>query len=407
MGPSFSEDRRDKQLEAIFRAQAADLYRFILRQVHEAALAEDLTSAVFLKALRWLEQGRSQESVRGWLFATARSLIADYWREHAQLALLPLEAAVETPVPAEASEAQMQSLQARIQRLLDGLPARERNILTLRYFQGYSAAEIGEVLGISANHVRVLQFRALRRAALLEAEERSSSMTAPGLPYDEAAQHVLDYTKDEARGFHHHYMGTEHLLLGLLREGSAPGAALLIQHGITLEKMRSGIAFILGRMNAARSSPAPQPMPAAPVEEPGFTARTQHVLEMAGEEAQRRGKPAISPQDMLLAILREGQGVAAMLLQVSAVRWQQVGDTLQISVIPDDEGKPVAVAADLQASLQQHPDEQRFFERLSGLKQQQLSDMVARAEGADAKQAQVERIITMLRQARQSHQQNR
>src|SRR5262252_8276013 len=111
MEPSFSEeDTRDAQLEAIFRAQVADLYRYILRQVHEAALAEDLTSAVFLRALRWLEQRRSQESVRGWLFATARSLIADYWREHAQLALLPLEMAEDTPMPAEASEAQMQSL---------------------------------------------------------------------------------------------------------------------------------------------------------------------------------------------------------------------------------------------------------------------------------------------------------
>lgn len=407
MGPSSSEeDKRDAQLEAIFRAQAADLYRYILRQVHEAALAEDLTSAVFLRALRWLEQGRSQESVRGWLYATARSLIADYWREHAQLALLPLEAAEETPMPAEASETQMQSLQARIQRLLDGLPARERDILTLRYFQGYSAAEVGEVLGISANHVRVLQFRALRRAALLEAEERSGPMTAPSLPYNEAAQRVLEYTKDEARSFNHNYMGTEHLLLGLLREGSAPGAALLTQHGITLEKMRSGITFIIGRMHAAQPGITLQATPDTSNEAPGFTARTQHVLEMASEEAQRLGEPAISPQEMLLAILREGQGVAAMLLQVSGVRWQQVGDTLQISIIPDDEGKPVAVPADLQAALQQHPDEQRLFEQLSGFKQQQLIDWVAHAEGADAKQAQVTRILDMLRHARQSHQQN-
>src|SRR6185437_3089016 len=143
MEPSFPEgDARDSQLEAIFRAQAADLYRFIYRQVREAAIAEDLTSAVFLKALRWLQQSRSQESVKGWLYATARSLIADYWREHAQLSLAPLAAAEDLPMLADASDAQAQSLQARIQRLLDALPARERDILTLRYFQGYSAAEM-------------------------------------------------------------------------------------------------------------------------------------------------------------------------------------------------------------------------------------------------------------------------
>jgi RNA polymerase sigma-70 factor (ECF subfamily) len=207
MEPSFAEeDTRDAHLEAIFRAQAADLYHYIVRQVHEAALAEDLTSAVFLKALRWLEQDRSKESVKGWLYATARSLVADYWREHAQLPQVSLEAAEDVPMQPDASEAQMQSLQARIQHLLDGLPARERDILTLRYFQGYSAAEIGAVLGISANHVRVLQFRALRRAALLEAQERSGPVTSPTLPYNEQAQRVLGLTKEEARRFKHNYM---------------------------------------------------------------------------------------------------------------------------------------------------------------------------------------------------------
>src|SRR5579871_255225 len=128
MEPLFSdEDRRDAQLEAIFRTHFADLYRYIYRQVREAAIAEDLTSAVFLRALRWLQQSRSQESVKGWLYATARSLIADYWREHVQLPLVPLEAAEDLPMLADASEAEVQSLQARLQRLLDALPARERD----------------------------------------------------------------------------------------------------------------------------------------------------------------------------------------------------------------------------------------------------------------------------------------
>ena len=102
MEPSFSEeDRRNAQLEAIFRTHFADLYRYIYRQVHHAVIAEDLTSAVFLKALRWLQQDRSQESVKGWLYATARSIIADYWHEHMQIHLLPLEAVEEMPVQKE------------------------------------------------------------------------------------------------------------------------------------------------------------------------------------------------------------------------------------------------------------------------------------------------------------------
>jgi RNA polymerase sigma factor (sigma-70 family) len=135
MEPSFSEeeDRRDAQLEVIFRTHVADLYRYIYRQVHHAVIAEDLTSAVFLKALRWLQQDRSPESVKGWLYATARSIMADYWREHAQIEFLPLEAVEEMPLLSEESDEQMQPLQARIQRLLEGLTSRERDILTSKW----------------------------------------------------------------------------------------------------------------------------------------------------------------------------------------------------------------------------------------------------------------------------------
>src|SRR6185437_2250346 len=134
MEPSFPEEEtRDSQLEAIFRAQAADLYRFIYRQVREAAIAEDLTSAVFLKALRWLQQDRSSESVKGWLYATARTIIADYWHERTQIHLLPLEAVEEMPMLSDESDEQIRPLQAHLQHLLDGLPSRERDVLTLRY----------------------------------------------------------------------------------------------------------------------------------------------------------------------------------------------------------------------------------------------------------------------------------
>src|SRR6266567_4031388 len=307
MEPSSSEeDRRDAQLEAIFRTHFADLYRYIYWQVHSAVIAEDLTSAVFLKALRWLQQDRSQESVKGWLYATARSIIADYWREQAQIHLLPLEAVEEMPLLSDESDEQMRPLQVRVQRLLDGLPSRERDILTLRFFQGYSAAEIGQLLGLNAKHVRVLQLRALRRAALLEAEERSVPVESPAMPYNEQALRVLELTNEEARALNHNYIGTEHLLLGILREGSA--ATELISHGVTVEAMRGGITFILGGL--------PLGTPGSQLD---FTPRAQTVLALAGEEAQRVGETAISPQHLLVAIMREGQGIAAQLLQASGV----------------------------------------------------------------------------------------
>ncbi len=393
MEPSCSEeDRRDAQLEAIFRTHVADLYRYIYRQVRHAVIAEDLTSAVFLKALRWLQQDRSPESVKGWLYATARSIMADYWREHAQIEFLPLEAVEAMPLLSEASEEQLRPLQARIQRLLDGLPTRERDILTLRFFQGYSAAEIGQVLGLSAEHVRVLQLRALRRAASLEAKERSVPVESSNMPYNEQALRVLELTKEEAQAFNHTYIGTEHLLLGILREGSA--AAALIAQGVTVEGMRGGIMFILGGR--------PQGSAGSQLE---FTPRTRQVLALAGEEAHRVGEPAISPHHLLVAILREGQGIAAQLLQISGVRLEQVGETVHISVIPEMEEGPITLPTDFQEALQQHPAAQTLFEKLSYSKKKRFVDRIEQAEGGAARSQQVAKAIEQLQRIHQAHQQ--
>ncbi len=390
MGPS-EEGSRDDQLEAIFRAHFADLYRYIYRQVRDAVVAEDLTSAVFLKALRWLQQDRSQESVKGWLYATARSTIADYWRERAQMYLLPLEEVEEMPLLSGESDEQVQPLQMRIQHLLDRLSSRERDVLTLRYFQGYSAAEIGQVLGLSANHVRVLQLRALRRAARLEAEERIVPVESPTMPYDRQALRVLDLAREEARTFNHNYVGTEHLLLGILREGSA--ATELTNLGITFEGIRGGIMFLIGRQEGA------------PVASLDFTPRTKQVLVLAGEEAQRMDETTISPRHILIALIREGKGIAAQMLQVSGIRLEQVGDTVHIIKVPGEtEEETITLPADFQVALQQHPAANTFFEKLSYSKQKIFVDHIEQVEGGAARGQRVQQIIEQLEKIHQAHQ---
>ncbi len=390
MTPS-EEGSRDVRLEAIFRTHFTDLYRYIYRQVRDAVVAEDLTSAVFLKALRWLQQDRSQESIKGWLYATARSIIADYWRERAQMSLLPLEEVEEIPLLSDESDEQARPLQVRLQHLLAGLSSRERDVLTLRYFQGYSAAEIGQVLGLSANHVRVLQLRALRRAARLEAEERNVPMEPPNTPYDRQASRVLELAKDEARSFNHNYIGTEHLLLGILREGSA--ATELTDLGITLEGMRGGILFLIGREEGA------------PAASQDFTPRTKQVLVLAGEEAQYVGETTISPHHILIALMREGQGIAAQMLQVSGIRLEQVGNTVHIIKVPAEiEEEAIALPADFQAALQQHPAANTFFEKLSSSKKKKFIDYIEQAEGETARRQHVQQIIAQLEKISQAHQ---
>jgi RNA polymerase sigma factor (sigma-70 family) len=311
MESSFSdgEETGSSALEQVFRAHFADLYRYIYRQVKHAMIAEDLTSVVFLKALRWLQQGRSEQQVKGWLYATARTTLVDYWREQAEVQLLPLEAAEDIPELSEEAGARQRAAQEHIQRLLALLSSRERAILTLRFFQGYSAAEIGRDLGLSPNNVRVLQLRALRRAALLEQEERSPAIDTSTATYNEQARQVLDFAQEEARGFHHKYIGTEHLLLGLLREGSA--ATELIDQGVTLDGIRGGVMFLLGRDQEREGSTL------------DYNPRMRKVLGLAEEEARAAGEREISPRHLLVGLWREGEGLGMGMLQTLGVQLER------------------------------------------------------------------------------------
>jgi RNA polymerase sigma factor (sigma-70 family) len=308
MGSSFSEEEvaRRARMEALFREHFAEVYRYIYSKVKQVALAEDLTSYVFLKAFRWLLEDRGSERVRSWLYATARTTIADYWQERERTLLLLLDGAEEMAYEVSTENGQETQAYERVQHLLLLLPPRDRQILTLRYLQGYSAAEVAQTLGLSAGNVRVLQLRALRRAALLEAEERSSTMASPVTTYSEQANRVLDFAREEAASFNHNYIGTEHLLLGILREGSA--ATLLHEQGVTVECIRGGIMFLLGRDQVFPGNVSTD-----------FNPRVKKVLALAGEGAQSAGEAAIGPQHILLAIMREGEGLAAIMLTTLGV----------------------------------------------------------------------------------------
>src|SRR5579872_4028953 len=161
-------------LTEMYRAYAADLQRYIYSKVGESFLAEDLTSTVFLKALRWLREDQGEESVRGWLYATARTTIVDHWQAMGQYETRTLAGLEDMFSPQlESVESAQQQAEFRVQHLLSLLPERERRVLNLRFLQGYSATEIATALGTNAGHIRVLQLRALRHAAQLERQERN------------------------------------------------------------------------------------------------------------------------------------------------------------------------------------------------------------------------------------------
>jgi RNA polymerase sigma-70 factor (ECF subfamily) len=156
----------DTPLGSTFRENAGRIYRFIYAKVGNREAAEDLTSQVFLKAVRWLAQDRSADSIRAWLYTVARSTIADYWREQSQHPTVSLEDHGAVLFCGWEGPEEVRRTRERAWRILDALPEREREVLRLRFLHGYTAGEIGREMGLTADHVRVLQLRALRRAAM-------------------------------------------------------------------------------------------------------------------------------------------------------------------------------------------------------------------------------------------------
>lgn len=154
-------------LGSAFRENAAKIYSFIYSKVGNREAAEDLTSKVFLKATRWLAIDRSADSIRAWLYTTARTVIVDYWREQGQCSQVPLDDSTAVLFRGTDAPEEVRRTRDRAAQVLDSLPTREAEVLRLRFLHGYTADEIGRTLGLTSGNVRVIQLRALRRAAAI------------------------------------------------------------------------------------------------------------------------------------------------------------------------------------------------------------------------------------------------
>lgn len=122
--------------------------------------------------------------------------------------------------------------------------------------------------------------------------------------YTERARHVVVLAQDEARALKHNYIGTEHLLLGLISEEEGLAARVLDSLDITLEEVRKQIARIVGQGDEDPTSGVLIP----------FTPRCKKVLELALREAMSLGHSYIGTEHVLLGLIRENEGVAARIL---------------------------------------------------------------------------------------------
>ncbi len=148
------------------------IYRYVYSHVRSREAAEDLTSQIFLKAVRSLDLEQSARSRQAWLFQVAHTTVADYWRAfYRRVATHSLEELVEAgwEGPSDADPQLVGSRAAeRVEDILQALPERDREVLTCRFLLHLSVRETAQSMGVTETNVKVMQYRALRRAANLE-----------------------------------------------------------------------------------------------------------------------------------------------------------------------------------------------------------------------------------------------
>ena len=120
--------------------------------------------------------------------------------------------------------------------------------------------------------------------------------------FTDRARRVVVLAQEEARMLNHNYIGTEHILLGLIHEGEGVAAKALESLGISLEGVRQQVEEIIGQGQQAPSGHIP------------FTPRAKKVLELSLREALQLGHNYIGTEHILLGLIREGEGVAAQVL---------------------------------------------------------------------------------------------
>ena len=138
-------------------------------------------------------------------------------------------------------------------------------------------------------------------------------MTSRFEKFSERARRVLSLAQEEAQRFNHNYIGTEHVLLGIVRETDGVAAKVLVNLGVELAKVRSAVEFIIGRNDAPISK-----------EGIGLTPRAKKVIELAVDEARRSNHNYIGTEHLLIGLMREGDGVAAGVLENLGVNLDKV-----------------------------------------------------------------------------------
>ncbi|HET9808569.1 MAG TPA: Clp protease N-terminal domain-containing protein, partial [Candidatus Limnocylindria bacterium] len=199
----------------------------------------------------------------------------------------------------------------------------EHLLLGLVRHGGHIGASALEGAGVSLESIRDKVLSLLREPAHDTASTppspAASAFGGSGGPFErfnDRAKRVLAFAQDEAIHLKHNYIGTEHLLLGLVREGESVAANVLKALGVELSKVRTAVEFIIGPGDAANMPSPPNELTISP--------RTKKVIELAIDEARKLNHRHVGPEHLLLGLVREGQGIASGVIESLGVTLEKV-----------------------------------------------------------------------------------
>lgn len=172
MATSDQNSRAHARFEAIYDQHVTAIHRFVYARVGNRPDAEDLTGQVFMRAVEQLDVARPAPQISAWLYRVAQNAVADYWRAFYRLPQVGVEQVAASwepvmPQPDPYADADADRAAIAVRGLLKRLPDQYAKVLELRFLHRLSVAETASRLGISNGNAKVLQYRALRRAALL------------------------------------------------------------------------------------------------------------------------------------------------------------------------------------------------------------------------------------------------
>jgi len=194
--------------------------------------------------------------------------------------------------------------------------------------------------------------------------------------FTERAQKVLVYAQEEALRLRHNYIGTEHILLGLVKEGQGVAAQLIKSKGVDLDSLRTTVISMVS-------------MGEEPVSKViGYTPRTKYIIENSSNEARNFNHNYVGTEHLLLALLREGEGIAAQILKAMGLTLEYVENELRKQLSSED--KASARSGTSSAKRKDTPNLDQFGRDLTEMaKEGKLDPIIGRDK-------ETERVIQIL-----------